>query len=584
MVTLNAKSATKSPATAPLATSIICLLMLCWVPLGWAESFIASVNRTNIGLNETVELTLRSDKQQFFSTPDLSPLAEHFDIIGQRQSSQFTITNGKSVSWTDWIVELRPKRAGFVVVPPIVLDNLATDPITLKVAKTPSQSDQPQTAATTPVYIESSVDLEEVYVQQQIIYTLRIVHSVPLFDDSQLSDLKIENAIVQSLGEPTARSEVINGTRHGVFELQYAIYPQRSGDLVIPSQIFTATAADQANRFDPFQPRPGKRLAIRSPEISIRVNAAPPDRNESPWIPARELTLQQQWSGDPTELKVGDSITRTLILQADGLTFAQLPPLVAAQIDGLNAYPDKPQSENRRSENGILGTTRLSSAYVATEPGEYQLPSITLEWFDTQLGESRMATLPEQVITVIAPAAPKQTAIVPPPSQPVEQAPRPASPATVGSQGEFADLTPWKWSTAILGCLWVATLFWGFTRRRQNPSPQLPEQGKESAESIAYRLLIDRMEQGQSGPEFIQALRRWLAELLQASTGTPLIRLCETTTSPELITYVLDYEQALYSEQTGSTPEPRTLLPTIKKIRKAHFNTSKKEELRPLYG
>jgi hypothetical protein len=66
---------------------------------------------------------------------------------------------------------------------------------------------------------------------------------------------------------------------HGVIELQYAIYPQRSGQLVIPGQTFSATLVDRSrsNDFLPFGPRTGKVSRVKSPDIPLQVKPKPTD-------------------------------------------------------------------------------------------------------------------------------------------------------------------------------------------------------------------------------------------------------------------------------------------------------------------
>jgi hypothetical protein len=51
------------------------------------------------------------------------------------------------------------------------------------------------------VFIEASLDQSSVYVQAQAILTLRIYHSVSLYDDSSLTPLQIADARIEQLGD-----------------------------------------------------------------------------------------------------------------------------------------------------------------------------------------------------------------------------------------------------------------------------------------------------------------------------------------------------------------------------------------------
>lgn len=65
----------------------------------------------------------------------------------------------------------------------------------------------------------------------------------------------------------------INGVRHGVIEMRYGIYPQHSGELLVPAQTFSATQVDsqQSNAPAPLGPIPGKLVHVTSPDIPLKV-------------------------------------------------------------------------------------------------------------------------------------------------------------------------------------------------------------------------------------------------------------------------------------------------------------------------
>ena len=55
----------------------------------------------------------------------------------------------------------------------------------------------------------------------------------------------------------------------------------------------------------------------------IRIRPAPADTQVQPWLPAQQLTLEEAWSASPEQLELGQPLTRTLALIADGLTAAR---------------------------------------------------------------------------------------------------------------------------------------------------------------------------------------------------------------------------------------------------------------------
>lgn len=435
-------------------TRLLCTLFLSLLAFqASAQSFSASIDRARLSASETFELTLESDDATQFGKPDLGPLDTLFEVLGTRQVNRLTTVNGESRAITRWIVTLQPKQSGYVVVPPLTLGDLQTLPITLHVEEANGDSAASKLA---PVFIDASLDQSSVYVQEQSVLTLRIYHSVSLYDDSSLSPLEMPDARIEQLGKPRTYEKDINGIRHGVIELRYAIFPQRSGELTIPAQAFSATLVDRASRndFQPFGPRPGKVARVKSPQIPLTVKAKPADYpSDAPWLPARALSLAESWSPQPDDAKVGDSLTRSLLLKADGLSSAQLNPLPATEVKGLRRYPDQPQLANQISDRGVIGSREEREALVPNRSGQFELPAVEIVWWNTHEDRLERASLPARSL-VVAPAPGLET-------EPLAS----DTPTQAWVQGP--PLWPWQLSSAILS---LSTLLgfglWWHARRQ----------------------------------------------------------------------------------------------------------------------
>jgi hypothetical protein len=416
---------------------LLCTLLLAVLAAqASAQNLSASVDRTRLSTGETVELTLESSDVTLFGKPELAPLEELFEVLGTRQVNRLTTLDGKSQATTRWVITLQPKRSGYVVVPPLRLGEMQSQAITLQVQEPAAGTAGDRLA---PVFIDASLDQDSVYVQAQSVLTLRIYHSVSLYDDSSLTPLEMPEARVESLGKPRTYEKDINGIRHGVIELRYAIFPQRSGPLNIPAQVFTATLVDRSgsNDFQPFGPRPGRVTRVRSPEIPLQVRAKPASYPaDAPWLPARALSLNEAWNPSPQGAKAGDSLTRSLMLKADGLSSAQLPPLPATSVEGLRRYPDQPQLSNQSSERGVIGSREEREALVPNRSGQFQLPAVEVVWWNTLEDRLERTSVPARTLKIARDPS-------------VELEPLPAEVAVPDYQPGPA-LWPWQLSSALL--------------------------------------------------------------------------------------------------------------------------------------
>jgi len=387
--------------------TLLISLLLCFAAFSaHGAGLQASVDRTRLNSGETVELTLETSDVTQFGKPDLSALDGTFEVRDTRQVNRLTTLDASNHATTRWMITLLPKQNGTVVIPSLQLGELKSEPITLQVIQSDTQTDVAQLA---PVFIDTSLDQDSVYVQAQAVLTVRIYHSVSLFDDSNLAPLQLADARVEKLGEPHTYEKLINGVRHGVIEVRYGIYPQQSGPLVIPAQVFSATlvqepdeqAAPQRPGAHAPGPQPGKTLRVSSSELTLAVKAKPTDYPaDTPWLPARSLSLSENWSPDPGRSQVGDSLTRTLTVKVEGLSSAQLPPLPATEVIGLRRYPDQPTLSNAASERGLIGTREEREALVPNRPGAIDLPALDVVWWNTHEDHVEHSTLPARTLQV----------------------------------------------------------------------------------------------------------------------------------------------------------------------------------------
>lgn len=411
------------------------LALALWTASSQAAGLLASLDRSQVNAGETVELTLESSDVTQFGKPDLSPLEAQFEVRGTRQVNQLN-TLGDSHASTRWIITLLPRRTGTLQIAPLQLGNLQSQALSLQVSASPAQEQQTRLE---PVFIEAELDQPQVYVQAQALLTLHIYHSVPLFDDSSLSPLLLNDARVEQLGEPRTYEKLINGVRHGVIEMRYAVYPQRSGPLQIPALTFSATLANPPNDQEsaPQTPRPGKLIHVASKALSLDVMPKPASYPaDTPWLPARELSLSESWSPEPDQPQVGDSLTRTLTLRAQGLSSAQLPPLPLAEVNGLRSYPDQPQLSNQHVEQGLLGIREERQALVPTRTGLVELPALEVTWWNTQDNRLEVSSLPAHSLQV----ANNPSLVVDTPA------------GTPQASVDNSELWPWQLSTLLLAC------------------------------------------------------------------------------------------------------------------------------------
>ena len=351
-----------------------------------AQELTASVDRNELAINETFTLTLRYSGNESGGQPDFHLLEQDFEVLSRQQSNQYRVFNGKAESFVEWTLTLAPLKEGKLFVPSLHLHGQVSDAIPMTV----NEAGAAPSGQNRQAFLEVELDKEKIYVQEQLLVKVRLYTTVGLHDIAT-DPLQIPGAHVEKVDEQRYERR-INGVGHAVYELTYAVFPESSGELQIPPLNYVAVTG----RRDPFSlfNRNAQRIRLRSEAKTVQVEPKPDSYSGNQWLPAASLGLVQSWSKDPEEFKVGEPITRIITLRAEGLRAAQLPPLPRLNIEGLKTYPDQPQQEDQPGVNGITGSRVETTAIVATKPGSYQLPPVTITWWDTKSARQRATQLP----------------------------------------------------------------------------------------------------------------------------------------------------------------------------------------------
>ncbi|GAB2889674.1 BatD family protein [Microbulbifer echini] len=445
---------------------LLLLALFCLPVNSQASDLSANVDRNKIGIDETLNLRVRYSGDENGGQPDFELLEQDFDILSRQQSNQYRVINGRAESFVEWILTLAPKREGELFIPSLHFKGQVSDAIPIKVSEAGSAPD----GAKRKAFMEIELDKDEVFVQEQLLVKVRLYTTIGLHDIAT-EPLQVAGAHVEKVDEQRYERK-LDGVSHAVYELTYAVFPDSSGQLSIPALTYVAVAG----RRDPFSlfNRNSQRLRLRSQGKTIEVLPKPDSYSGAHWLPAASLGIVQTWSQDPDTFAVGEPITRILTIRAEGLRAAQLPPLPKLDLQGLKTYPDQPQQEDQVGPNGVTGSRIETTAIVATQPGDYQLPAITLTWWDTKNKKQRTTQLPAFRFKVSG------TAATTPPSQESGNLPTLATPSTINleKQGHF-----WR-NLAIAAIashlLWIL-YFYRLNQKRTklqttNPNPEKKEQ------------------------------------------------------------------------------------------------------------
>ncbi len=455
----------------------VALLLICTAVN--AADVRAWLDRNSMQMGETVTLNVEVSGDNGAAKPDFSPLAQDFNLLGTQSSSSMNIINGQASSKLLWAIGLEPKHAGTLAIPALDVSGQHTQALTLSV-----QAAAAGTGGKTgdDVYVDAAIEPPAPYVQQQVQLTVKLYFAVNLSDGS-LDEPQAEGMVVRKLGQDSNYTAEVSGRRYRVLERHYALLPEKSGALSLPPIGFRGHAVDPGD-INSFFSR-GRSVAARSEPITLEVRPRPAASGSDAWLPARTASLTADGIDAATTAKVGEPLTLTLHLKAQGLGFEQLPELKLPNIEGADVYPDKTTTQNRDDGQWLYGERERKFAIVPNRSGTLTLPAISVDWWDTAHDRAETAQVPAQTLQVQAAVA-SMTKLDTEKAQNVtsstntSNAPFPSA-AILGdtTQGEQAER--WRRVAIFALVLWTLTLaawiFWLLAQRRREraalPTPSI---------------------------------------------------------------------------------------------------------------
>ena len=442
------------------------VVFACALSMLLARAVLAEVDvvldRNPVQVNESFQLVFSIDRSPGRS-PDFSVLQDDFLVLANNRSNSISIVNGEYRRSVKWTLQLMAKQIGEYTIPAIDFGDERSEPFTVRVI--------PSSMASVPhdqQVLELTVDRSEVYVQAQVILTMRLLSATDIsaYEFGKIPATELD-LVIEPLGDPRQYQTRIADRSYLVLEQQYALFPQRAGALQIPA-ISGEVRLPSRSSFDPFNTG-GKIRRIESQPLNIEVKPIPPGLGGAHWLPADRVELRERWPEDLDGLVAGEPVTRSIVLLADGLTAAQLPELDLPPIDGVKQYPDQPVLRNIRGDDGMRAQRAQKVALIPAAAGVYRVPEISVKWWNRATGTLQTATLPARELTVAPAPAAASGGVAATPALDADAAVSPAPAASVPAASRF-----WVWLSLLLACGWAASAAWWWRRSRQGAKAPVP--------------------------------------------------------------------------------------------------------------
>ena len=505
--------------------------MLSAMPVLAAPKLEASLDRDAISLGEGVTFSLTFDEA---APGDLNlPNMPDFDI-GATGRSQSTEINGNQMTQkTVFTFELRPRRAGDLMVPAFAVDaagiHLVSQSIKLKVFN--GQVPGTENIANASASIKVVAPKKEMYLGEVMTVDVQchsIQESALQGGEFQMPQLAPDGFVVGLM--PMANyqntrqsSHTINGKHYSMLSFRMSVKPVKTGTLKLGPATWNLSLLGnpQRNIFGQVQYTSRQQIEVTNQPEDIVVLPLPTDGVPEGFSGAVGEFSLQQYEASPSSVAVGDPVTLKIRINGSGSFDAVKLPSDQAEWREFKAYPATSKFETQDALN-ISGSKYFEQVVTPQNAEIKAVPAFKFSFFSPTRKAYQTLERPPIALAVHPTVATPQPSVAGGGQSP--EAPAAASQEIAHIKTSAGDLVtagrPWLRQPGFLALqalaplLWIGALLW---RRRQDWLSNNPRalRQREVARIVEQGLQeLPRLAQENKTDEFYATLVRLLQEQL----------------------------------------------------------------------
>lgn len=240
----------------------------------------------------------------------------------------------------------------------------------------PSVSALAQPAADARVYVQPQ---GEIYAGQLFTLYVEAKTETYFLTTPSFPQIAFEQAIaIQPERLGISFSERVGRTMFAGVRQRFLVSSHRPGLLEIPAySINFSVASTESAR----QPVP---VTVVTEPLTINI-VMPPGLDTIQQVAITpDLRIDEQFDKPLEDLKVGDAFTRSIILESNGAMGFILPAAEFQEIEGLAIYSSQPRFEDDSARGRTRGRRIDSATYLLQQEGSFELPAVSVSWFDLE--------------------------------------------------------------------------------------------------------------------------------------------------------------------------------------------------------
>ncbi len=229
---------------------------------------------------------------------------------------------------------------------------------------------------------------QDIWAGQQVTLDLDLKTTGFSFSNSHFNLPEVDGAFLMQTDTTTVKlTEKIDGQDWQIVRYPLALYPQKAGQLEIPSinVRFTTSAGFGSEE---------KAFEFQTEPLELTVKLPPGAKPGDLVVTTTSFDLEHDWQPARAITKTGDAVTLTVSRRAVDISAMLLPPLPVFRAEGLASYPQTPEINDKTDRGDLTGVRIDSITWVVEKPGTYEIPGIRFQWWDPDNRELKQQIVP----------------------------------------------------------------------------------------------------------------------------------------------------------------------------------------------
>lgn len=241
--------------------------------------------------------------------------------------------------------------------------------------------------AEVPVVLRTRLSTNHAWVGQKVLFQIDVLAKDGWATLKHIDTPSIPGAYMKRFETQGTR---LNEGEYSGQRYEFLLYPQKAGILAIPGIPVEVEVKFWGSK------KQGTTQTLTTKSVELQAALPEGVENSQGLISTARFTAKQQWQPESGRFKVGDTLKRTITLQADDVPGMAFAPLVIPSLHGVSIYPSEPEVDDRFDRGELVGKRTESITYLFEMPGELNLPDLIVSWWDTgskQLNQIRLSGL-----------------------------------------------------------------------------------------------------------------------------------------------------------------------------------------------